>query len=157
MWLAYMPARSVIMNRMTFAEVTAVHLKVNEYCFFIRNMYVASGCQSTSFSQLTIDWSPLLHHSHNSTYGIHHAIGQLEELPISHINSLHHIWSWLINMNTNAIPLKPFLIEDTTIPTSELWFTSTLKRDINLSNIGSLTNDLFDYLSQLRRLCCLNV
>jgi hypothetical protein len=42
------------MNHMTFAEETVVHLKVDEFRFFIRNMYMASGFRGTSNSQLII-------------------------------------------------------------------------------------------------------
>jgi len=90
---------------MTFAEETPAHLQVDELGLFIQMTDVASGFRCTSNLQLTINLSPLLHHSHNSTHAIHHAIGQPEELLMSRINSLQLIWSLIINKNANGIPL----------------------------------------------------
>jgi len=80
-------ARFVIMNLMTFTDMTPVQLKVDEYFFFIHITYVASGYRCTLNLQVTIDWSPLAHHSHNSTHGIYHTIYLPQKLPMSCINS----------------------------------------------------------------------
>jgi len=73
------------------------------------------------------------------------------QFPSSHMvinNKLEREWnptlaisnSWYDNSNIRT--LIHFHIEE---------------RKIHLSSILSLTNDLFDYLYQLRRICCLNV
>jgi hypothetical protein len=91
-WQIY-SARSVITNRNESYDICPIEsgapIKVDEFCFVFRNASVASCFRCTSNSQLMIDWSPMLHHFHNSTHAIYHAIGQPEELLMSCINSLH--------------------------------------------------------------------
>ena len=86
--------------------------------FNIRTRLQASGSPQNRNRQVIE--ALLLHHSHNSTHAVCQAIGQLQELLMLHINLLYLIWSLIIYKNTNEIPLLPFTIQDTTIPTSEL-------------------------------------
>ena len=139
---------------MTFAKETPAHLEVDEFCFFTLNTDVASGFRFTSNSQLRIYWSPLLHHSHNSTDAIYQAIGQPKKLLMSDINSLHLIWSFNNKQERQWNP--PLAISNSRYNNSNirtLIHFNIDERKIHLSSIVSLTNDLFDYLYLLRRLC----
>jgi hypothetical protein len=98
-------AGSVITNHMTFAEETPVDLNVDEFCFFIRNTYLASCFGCTSNVQLMINWSPLLQYPYSSTHAVYHAISPPEEHFMSHFNSLQLKWSLIITKNANEIPL----------------------------------------------------
>jgi len=138
--------------------------------FWLRNVYVATCFWCSSKSLLMNHSKPFAASFLKLDSGYLSWNKPAQELVIWLINWLHLLlginnnnqerqWYLIVTIqNATEIPLKQFQIKDTTTSTSEHWFTSKWRRDrIHICSIVCLTNDHFDYLYLLGRLCWLNV
>jgi len=138
--------------------------------FELQNVYMATGFRWTSKSLLTNDSKPFAVSFSKLDPGYSSWDRPARELVMLLIKCHYHLlvinnynqehqWNVIVIINNATdIPLKQFLIKDTTTPTSEVSFALKLQRDrIHLGNIVCLTNDVFDDFYLLRRLHWMNV